>query len=57
MKNVDVIKASEGILLLPGSNEGGDEAGHEGHTHAYDPHVWLAPSLAIKEVGDTFGIS
>jgi zinc transport system substrate-binding protein len=50
MKNVDVIKASEGILLLPGSNEGGDEAGHEGHTHAYDPHVWLAPSLAIKEV-------
>ncbi len=50
MKNVDVIKASEGILLLPGSAEGGDDAGHEGHTHAYDPHVWLAPSLAIKEV-------
>lgn len=50
MKNVDVIKASEGILLLGGSDEGDDEAGQEGHSHAYDPHVWLAPSLAIKEV-------
>lgn len=50
MKNVDVIKASEGILLLGGTDEGDDEAGHEGHSHVYDPHVWLAPSLAIKEV-------
>lgn len=49
MKKVDVIKASNGILLLPGISEE-EEAGHEGHSHALDPHVWLAPSLAIKEV-------
>ncbi|CEN28355.1 MULTISPECIES: zinc ABC transporter substrate-binding protein AdcA [Pseudolactococcus] len=51
MKKVDVIKASEGILLLPGVSE--EESGHDhsdGHTHVLDPHVWLAPSLAIKEV-------
>lgn len=49
MKKVDVIKASDGILLLPGISEE-ESAGHEGHSHVLDPHVWLAPSLAIKEV-------
>jgi zinc transport system substrate-binding protein len=50
MKDLDIIKASEGILLLGGSHEEEDEEGAEAHTHALDPHVWLAPSLAIKEV-------
>ncbi|MDR1605663.1 MAG: ZinT/AdcA family metal-binding protein [Streptococcaceae bacterium] len=52
MKKVDVIKASEGILLLPGveEEEEADHASHEAHEHVLDPHVWLAPSLAIKEV-------
>ena len=49
MKKVDVIKASDGILLLSGISEE-ESAGHEGHNHVLDPHVWLAPSLAIKEV-------
>ncbi len=49
MKKVDVIQASDGILLLPGTSEE-ESAGHEGHNHVLDPHVWLAPSLAIKEV-------
>ncbi|OUK19289.1 ABC transporter substrate-binding protein, partial [Enterococcus faecium] len=47
--NVHTIKATEGMLLLPGSEEGHDhdhEHGEEGHTHELDPHVWLAPSLA-----------
>ncbi len=49
--NVHTIKATEGMLLLPGSEEGHDhEHGEEGHTHELDPHVWLAPSLAIKQV-------
>lgn len=50
MKKVDVIKASTGILLLPGISEEEESSGHEGHNHVLDPHVWLAPSLAIKEV-------
>lgn len=35
-------------------HEGEEEHHHSeeehGHSHAFDPHVWLAPSLAIKEV-------
>ena len=53
--NVHTIKATEGMLLLPGSEEGHDhdhEHGEEGHTHELDPHVWLAPSLAIKQVAN-----
>lgn len=63
---VETIKASEKLVLLPGTDHGHshgehDEEAHEesdhdhdheghGHSHAFDPHVWLAPSLAIKEV-------
>lgn len=66
LKNIDtskvrVIEASEGIELLSGEashEEHGDEEDHEGHdhehdhdhSHAYDPHVWLDPVLAKKEV-------
>lgn len=49
--SVNVIKASQDILLLPGlEEEGHDDSSEEGHSHEMDPHVWLAPSLAIKEV-------
>ncbi|MGX6992483.1 zinc ABC transporter substrate-binding protein [Vagococcus penaei] len=54
LKNIDtdkvqIIEASKGIKLLDGQHEEeGDE--HEGHDHAYDPHVWLDPVLAKQEV-------
>lgn len=45
------IKATEGMLLLSGSEDGHDHTHEgEGHTHELDPHVWLAPSLAVKQV-------
>lgn len=49
---VKMIKATEGMVLLPGSDEEEHDHDHsgEGHSHELDPHVWLAPSLAIKEV-------
>lgn len=50
-QDVNVIKATEKITLMPGSEE---EEAHDydekEHHHELDPHVWLAPSLAIKEV-------
>ncbi|WP_430606988.1 zinc transport system substrate-binding protein [Enterococcus sp. AZ170] len=52
LKNVTSIKASEGMVLLPGSEEHDHSAeeNHEGHSHDYDPHLWLSPFRAIKEV-------
>ncbi|HEM4665261.1 TPA: zinc ABC transporter substrate-binding protein AdcA [Streptococcus suis] len=48
---VSVISATEGMLLLPGSEEGEDpDHSEEGHSHAYDPHVWLSPERAITLV-------
>lgn len=48
-----VVNASEGIDLLDAE---GHEEGHEGednHEHSqYDPHVWLDPVNAIKQVGN-----
>lgn len=43
-----IIEASKGIELL----EMSDEDGHEDHDHAHgvDPHIWLDPVLAQKEV-------
>ncbi|HEM4157443.1 zinc ABC transporter substrate-binding protein AdcA [Streptococcus suis] len=49
---VNVISATEGMLLLPGGEEehkGHDHSG-ERHSHAYDPHVWLSPERAITLV-------
>ncbi|HEL2557040.1 TPA: zinc ABC transporter substrate-binding protein AdcA [Streptococcus suis] len=49
---VNVISATEGMLLLPGGeeeHEGHDHSG-DGHGHAYDPHVWLSPERAITLV-------
>lgn len=47
-----MIEAAKGINLLDMKEE---EHEHEGessdnHSHEYDPHVWLDPILAIKEV-------
>ncbi|MEX2805175.1 zinc ABC transporter substrate-binding protein AdcA [Streptococcus sp. H31] len=44
-----VIKATGDMLLMAGSEEG-EEEGHEGHSHAYDPHVWLSPKRAVTLV-------
>ncbi|MDQ0926146.1 zinc transport system substrate-binding protein [Bacillus atrophaeus] len=51
------VNASKGIDLMEGSHEEeeehehGDEEEHEHeHSHEMDPHVWLSPVLAQKEV-------
>ncbi|CDN45837.1 metal ABC transporter substrate-binding protein [Paenibacillus sp. P22] len=51
------VEASSGIELLEGVEEEGHEGhDHEGdsaeesHGHPVDPHVWLSPALAMKEV-------
>ena len=33
------------MLLMAGTaeEEGEDHDEHEGHSHEYDPHVWLSP--------------
>ncbi|HEL2684777.1 TPA: zinc ABC transporter substrate-binding protein AdcA [Streptococcus suis] len=50
-EKVNVISATDGMLLLPGSEEGGEhDHSEEGHSHAYDPHVWLSPERAITLV-------
>ncbi|MFD2333006.1 metal ABC transporter substrate-binding protein [Cohnella sp. GCM10020058] len=51
-----VVRASEGLTTLEGAAEEEGEAGekaHENdhaHEHAEDPHVWLDPELAQREV-------
>lgn len=54
---VTVIDASKGIELMEGNDDyhdGVDDHDHDKenneHSHVYDPHVWLDPVLAIKEV-------
>lgn len=51
-ENVKMIKATKDMLLMLGGEEEGHthDHGEEGHHHELDPHVWLAPSLALKEV-------
>ncbi|KEO81618.1 metal ABC transporter substrate-binding protein [Tumebacillus flagellatus] len=55
-QHLDVVEASKGIQLLESKNDD-----HEGHENAFklqlpsdnmDPHVWLDPSLAMKEVNN-----
>lgn len=52
LKNVNSIKATEGMILLPGTEDHDHSTGesHEGHSHDYDPHIWLSPYRAIKAV-------
>jgi zinc transport system substrate-binding protein len=50
-KQVAVVEAAKNIHLMSGEaheEEGADEA--HGHEHELDPHVWLDPVLAQKEV-------
>lgn len=63
LKSIDqsktqVIDASKGITLrtLSASEEEEHEEGkhEEGHHHAKDPHVWLNPVLAQKEVANIY---
>lgn len=51
-----VVRASEGLTTLEGTAEEDEEAHEEAHEdghaheHAEDPHVWLDPGLAQREV-------
>jgi len=47
--NVAFVEASKGITLLE-SHEEEEEHGEKEHSHDADPHVWLSPALAVKEV-------
>ena len=58
-KKTEIIQASKNITLMDGAEHDHEEAHddhdakeHEedGHDHDLDPHVWLDPVLAIKEV-------
>lgn len=63
-KNTEFIEASDKIDLMEGDAEGHDHEGeadhddheheseesHDDHSHNLDPHVWLDPVLAQKEV-------
>lgn len=44
-----VVEASKGIDLIQGLHEEEEEE-EEGHSHDLDPHVWLSPLLAQREV-------
>ncbi|WP_226000537.1 metal ABC transporter substrate-binding protein [Paenibacillus sp. BJ-4] len=47
-----VVEASKGLNLMEGTAEEEEAHGEEGHDHGHvlDPHVWLDPVLAQKEV-------
>ena len=49
--SVLVVNCSEGVELRP-EEDGDEEEEHEdeGHHHAYDPHIWLDPTLAARMV-------
>lgn len=51
-KDLTIVDASKDIKLLPFSAEEqeGEEHAHEEHKHEFDPHLWLSPKMAIKEV-------
>ncbi|TBL70114.1 zinc ABC transporter substrate-binding protein [Paenibacillus thalictri] len=53
------VEASKGLDLIEGSEDEDEDEDHDhkadhnheaGHDHALDPHVWLDPALAQKEV-------
>ncbi|TRZ38969.1 zinc ABC transporter substrate-binding protein [Niallia circulans] len=49
------VEASQGIALMEGLEEeeehhDEEEEHHHDHSHEMDPHVWLSPALAMKEV-------
>lgn len=48
--SVKQISATQGMLLLPGTEEEHSHNESKEHSHAYDPHVWVSPYRAIKMV-------
>ncbi|MGE7608260.1 metal ABC transporter substrate-binding protein [Peribacillus frigoritolerans] len=49
-KKSTFVKASEGITLMEGEEHEHAEEEEQAHSHEKDPHVWLSPALAQKEV-------
>ena len=48
---VQFVQSTKEMVLLPGGEEEHDhEHAGDGHHHEFDPHVWLAPSLAMQQV-------
>lgn len=48
-ENVKVVNASKDIQLQASTEDEHEEDHKEGHQHDKDPHVWLDPTLAMKE--------
>ena len=48
-ENVKVVNASKGIELRSSTEEEHEEGHKEEHQHDKDPHVWLDPTLAMKQ--------
>ena len=50
-KSPKIIEGTREIVLLPGSDDEQEHSENESdHHHEYDPHTWLSPKMAIKEV-------
>jgi zinc transport system substrate-binding protein len=50
LKQTEMINAAKGIKLMKGSLELEDSKGKKSHQKVFDPHIWLSPKLAMKEV-------
>ncbi|MGG0187679.1 metal ABC transporter substrate-binding protein [Bacillus rhizoplanae] len=48
-ENVKIVNASKGIELRSSTEEEHEEDHKEEHHHDKDPHVWLDPTLAMKQ--------
>lgn len=49
-KKVNVIEATGNMLLMAGGDDHHDHSHEDGHSHAYDPHVWVSPERAMTLV-------
>lgn len=47
---VRVVDLSSGITLDKEAEHDGEEGNHEGHDHAFDPHIWTSPVNAMRMV-------
>ncbi|BDP75039.1 zinc ABC transporter substrate-binding protein AdcA [Enterococcus faecium] len=48
----NVVEGTKDMILLPGSEEEDHDHGEEDHHHELDPHTWVSPKMAIKEVSN-----
>ncbi|OTO67591.1 MULTISPECIES: zinc ABC transporter substrate-binding protein AdcA [unclassified Enterococcus] len=50
----NVVEGTKDMILLPGGEEEGHDHDHgeEGHHHEFDPHTWVSPKMAAKEVSN-----